>query len=128
MASEKSIYTESFIAGEDLSSSQYHGVKMNGNRTVDVIDAVTDKPVGVLVGDPEDGQEALVMIVGRTPLVLGDTMTAGEYFRFDANGHAIPWDAGTDTTMYAYGQIISGGASGEKGEGVVGVTPARGAQ
>lgn len=128
MANEKTIFTESFIAGEGLTENQYHGVKMNGNRTVDVIDDVTDKPVGVLTNEPDDGEEASVMIVGRVPVVLADTLVAGNYIRFNADGHAIPWDAGTDNTMYAAGFCTIGGASGEVGEMIVGVTPARGDQ
>lgn len=120
MASEKQVYTETFIAGEDLSDYQYHGVKMNGNRTVDVIDADTDVPIGILLNDPDDGEEALVMIVGRSPVVVGEALTAGTLFAFDANGEAEPW-AVTDTDQYPAGKVISGAAAAEKAEVVVGV-------
>ena len=122
MANEKTIFTESFIAGEDLSDYQYHGVKMNGNRTVDVIDATTDMPVGVLTNEPDDGEEASVMIVGRVPIVLGGTIAAGGLVMFDADGHAVAW-AVTDITMYAAGQCTIGGDEGEMGEMIVGVVP-----
>lgn len=125
MANEKTIFTESFIAGEDLRSYQYHGVKLNGNRTVDVIDATTDMPVGVLLDEPNDGEEGLVMIVGRCPVVLEDTITAGELIYFNANGHAIGW-AATDITIYAAGQCTVGGVSGEVGEMIIGVVPEKG--
>lgn len=125
MANEKTIFTESFIAGEDLEEEQYHGVKMNGNRTVDLIDADTDMPVGVLLNEPLDGEEALVMIVGRCPVVFEDTITAGELIYFNSNGHAVGW-AVTDITIYAAGQCTIGGATGEVGEMIIGVVPEKG--
>lgn len=125
MANEKTIYTETFIAGESLATAQYHGVKLNGNRTVDLIDATTDMPVGVLLNEPGDEEEALVMIVGRCPVVLEDTIAAGELIYFNANGHAVGW-AVTDITIYAAGQCTIGGVSGEVGEMIIGVVPEKG--
>jgi len=126
-ASEKSIWTETFTADEALTDYQYHGVRMSDDRKCELMDNVTYKPVGVLLNEPGDEEEALVCVIGRSPVVLGDTMSAGEYVRFDSSGHAIPWDAGTDTTMYSAGMITIGGVSGEVGEMLVGVCPPRGA-
>jgi len=126
MANAKTIYTESFIAGESLADNQYHGVKMNGNHTVDLIDTVTDVPIGVLTNDPGDGEEASVMVLGRVPVVFGDTVAAGGGIRFNGDGHAVPWDPGTDTTAYCAGQCVTGGAVGETGEMIVGVPLVRG--
>ena len=120
MANEKAVYTETFIAGESLTANQYHGVKLNGNRTVDVIDADTDIPVGVLLNDPDDTEEALVMIVGRTPVVVGEAITAGQLVSFDADGHAEPWEV-ADTDNYPAGKCTIGAAATEKGEIIVGV-------
>jgi len=124
VANEKTIFTESFIAGEDLRLYQYHGVKMNGNRTVDVIDAATDMPMGILLDEPNDGEEALVMVVGRCPVVIGEAIAAGGLFSFDANGEAEPWDV-TDTTHFCAGQCTIGGAAGIVGEVIIGVSPLR---
>jgi len=121
VANEKTIFTESFIAGEDLRLNQYHGVKLNGNRTVDVIDAATDMPVGILLDEPNDGEEALVMIVGRCPVVIGEAITAGQRVSFDADGHAEPREVG-DTDNYPAGICTIGGAAGVVGEMIVGVT------
>jgi len=120
VANEKTIFTESFIAGEDLRLMQYHGVKLNGNRTVDVIDADTDIPVGILLDEPNDTEEGLVMIVGRCPVVVGEAIVAGANFCFDADGHAEPWDI-TDTDQRPAGIVTIGAAAGEVGEVIVGV-------
>lgn len=122
MANEKTIYTESFIASGSLAALQYHAVKLSGNRTVVALAAETDIPVGVLLNEPGDTEEALVMIVGRCPVVLEDTIAAGELIYFNEHGHAIGWEA-TDTTVYAVGQCTIGGDSGEVGEMIIGVAP-----
>jgi len=122
VANEKTIFTETFIAGEDLRLYQYHGVKMNGNRTVDRIDADTDIPVGVLLNEPNDTQEALVMIVGRCPVVIGEAITAGMIVSFDGNAEAEP-RALADTDNYPAGTCTIGGAAGVVGEMIVGVAP-----
>ena len=103
MASEKLIYTETFVAGEDLSGNQYYGVEMAADGDVELIDAITDKPVGVLLNEPESGQEAQVLIVGRCPVVTGEIITLPSLVRFGANGKAYMWDPGTDTTAYVAG-------------------------
>lgn len=119
MANEKTIFTETFIAGESLATNQYHGVKLNGNRTVDLIDADTDVPVGILLNEPGDGEEALVMIIGRSPVIVGEAIVAGARFAFDADGHAEPWGVG-DTDQYPAGTVTIGAAAGEVGEVIVG--------
>ena len=122
MANEKTVFTETFIAGEDLREYQYHGVKLNGDRTVDRIDADTDIPVGVLLNEPNDGEEALVMIVGRCPVVIGELITAGMIISFDANGEAEPRQV-ADTDNYPAGTCTIGGAAAVVGEMIVGIAP-----
>jgi len=118
VANEKTIFTESFVAGEDLTDNQYHGVKLNGNRTIDLIDADTDIPAGILLDEPDDAEVGLVMIVGRCPVVVGEAIVAGAYFCFDADGHAEPWDI-TDTDQRPAGIVTVGAAAGEVGEVIV---------
>jgi hypothetical protein len=120
-ATEKAVFTNSFLVAADLSSYQYHGVKLNGtDRTVAVIAAITDIPCGVLLNKPDaSGREAEVMVVGLAPVVLEETLTSGQLISFNANGHAILAEAGTDTTVYPAGQITIGGASGETGEALI---------
>ena len=120
MANEKTIFTESFVAGEDLRLMQYHGVKLNGNRTIDVIDTNTDVPMGILLNEPNDTEEGLVMIVGRCPVVVGEAIVAGAHFCFDGDGHAEPWGVG-DTDQYPAGIVNVGADAGEMGEVIIGV-------
>ena len=128
MPNAKSVYTESFIANEDLSDYQYHGMDMVSSRTVERHDGVTDIPCGVLQNDPESGQEAQVMVVGRTPVILGEDISSlPQLMRFDANGHAVAFDVDVDVTAYCAGQFLQTGSSGETVEAMVnGLNPFRG--
>lgn len=125
-ANEKTVWTESFVADEDLSDYQYYGVALSDDRKVDLVDADTDKPVGVLLNDPEDEEEALVCVMGRTPVKLGETIAAGAQIRFDSNGKAMNWDPGTDTTAYCCGMCTIGGDENEVGEALIWPANARG--
>lgn len=118
-ANEKSIWTETFIAGGNLSAKQYYGVKLSGDRTAVIFAANTDVPVGVLLNAPASGEEALVCVVGRCPVVLSDTLVAGEPIYFHSDGTAKKWTPGTDITKYCAGYITKGGASGEKDEALI---------
>lgn len=125
-ATERSIFTNSFIAGEDLSDYQYYGVELTADRTVGLVDATTDKPVGVLLNDPESGEEALVCVIGQSPIKLGETIAAGAQIRFHSDGKAYNWDPGTDTTTYCAGMCTIGGDADEVGEAIILPATARG--
>lgn len=126
-SNEKAIFTLSLEAGEDLSSSQYLGVTMSDDRKVDAHDATTDIPIGILLNEPESGQQALVMVVGQCPIIAGESITAGKLIRLGANARAYVFDVDTDVTTYAMGQCTKGAASGEKIDAVVNCcTPTRG--
>ena len=127
-ANEKPIYTESFIAAEDLSDYQYYGVTLTTTDfNVDLHDADTDIPSGILMNDPESGEEALVCVVGRVPIVAGETIAAHDLVRIDSNGKAMKFEVDVDTTAYCIGQCIKGADSGEKILAMVNaITPFRG--
>lgn len=125
-ANEKSIWTESFVAGEDLSDEQYYGVALSDDREVDLVDADSDKPVGILLNDPESGQEALVCVMGRSPIKLGETIAAGAQIRIGDDGKAYNWEAGTDTSAYVCGMCTLGGDEDEVGEALIWPANARG--
>ncbi len=128
MANIKLTHTESFIAGADLSDYQYHGMKMSANRTCTIFAAETDVPVGVLQNTPESGEEAEVLVIGRSPVVLGGTVAAGNPIYFDGSGHAIASVAGTDTTKYVAGICTIGGDATHVGEALINcAAPGRGA-
>jgi hypothetical protein len=128
MANEKLVYTESFEAGEDLSDYQYHGMTMKSTRVVERFDGTTDIPAGVLMNDPESGEEAQLMVIGRSPVVLAENVTSlPQLMRFDADGHAVNFDVDTDVTTYCAGQFLETGSSGEKVEAMICcITPFRG--
>lgn len=127
MANVKLIHTESFVADEDLSENQYHGVTMSDDRKVDLQDADTDVPAGILQNDPENEEEALVLVIGRTPIVAGETIAAGNQIRIDSSGHAMVFGIDTDTTSYCCGFCTIGADVGEMIEAIVNcATPFKG--
>lgn len=113
-ANEFAVYQESFEAGEGLTANQYHGVKMSANREINLCDANTDIPVGILTNAPASGEAGRVHTLGRAIIIAGETLTAGMLVRINSDGHAMQWEAGTDTDMYCIGQCIVGGAITEK--------------
>jgi hypothetical protein len=91
---ECKVFSDSMLAGGDLSEKQFRFVKISAARTV-VIGASTvgtlgDPCYGVLQNNPESGEMAEVMVIGISKCVAGDTITAGAYVKCDANGAAIP--------------------------------------
>lgn len=115
MAYEISAYAVkvTLVAGADLSSSQYKFVKLNSSGEAVAIAAATDLPIGVLQNAPTSGQEAEVLVVGGSKLVLGGTVAAAGVVSPNATGAGVAIVHGTDTTKFAVGQAITGGASGE---------------
>jgi len=114
MAFEDEVYDMSFIAGEALTSSQYHFVYLTADNTVKTCShATTQKPVGVLQNAPASGGVARVRIMGVTRVIIGvGTFAFGDYVGSDASGHGIA----EDTDKYNYsGVAIMGGAAAEKG-------------
>lgn len=125
---EKLIWTETYTASESLITNQYYGVHLDGDRSVDLQDAVTEKPAGVLLNKPASGQDAEVLLVGRCPLVVGEAIAAGALIRIGADGKGYNWDPGTDTTTYIIGRCSTGADSdGEYCQADINaVNPARG--
>ena len=102
-----------FTASADLSSKQYHFVKMSGNNTVTVCAAITDVPVGVLQNNPASGGVAEVALLGVTKVVADGTLAAGNLIGTSADGQADAIAAGTDTTVYLMGVAVSAASAGE---------------
>jgi len=115
MAYEFSNYSVkvTLVAGADLSAKQYNFVKLNSSGEAVVVAAATDLPIGILQNAPTSGQEAEVLIAGGSKLVLGGTVAAAGVVSTSAAGAGVAIVHGTDTTKYALGQAITGGASGE---------------
>jgi hypothetical protein len=104
MANVTSLFSQTFKAYGDLSSYQYHFVKMRGDNTVDICAATTDKPIGILQNTPsEAGRGAEVMLAGMSKIVAAETIAAGNSLGTDASGHAGIVTAATDKTQYIAG-------------------------
>lgn len=101
------------VAGANLSAKQYNFVKLNASGQAVAVAANTDLPIGILQNAPESGQEAEVLISGGSKLVLGGTVAAAAVVGTSAAGAGVAIAHGTDTTKFAIGQAITGGASGE---------------
>lgn len=84
--------TESFLAGADLSTHQYHIVKLAAGPVVTVSGA-GERSIGVLLNAPESGQVAKVMAAGGRCLVeaCGGSVAiaAGDPLKADADGMAV---------------------------------------
>lgn len=85
----------SFTAGADLSSKQYHLVKLNASGQI-VLAEAGDKAIGVLVDNPGSGETGTVAVAGITKVVAGAAVAAGAYLSSDANAQAI---TATDTNV-----------------------------
>lgn len=115
MAVEIPGFSSSFKAGEDLSSKQYHFVKLNSSNEVVACAAATDNPCGILQNSPASGQEALVMHMGISKVVADAALTVGTFVGTSADGQADAKVHGTDTTEYIVGQVTVGtNNAGEK--------------
>lgn len=102
-------------AGEDMSSKQFHLVKLNG-ANVDLCDAITDIPIGVVQNAPASGEMAEVVVIGATKVEVGADLAAGAAFGCAADAQAVA----AVTTMYVVGQLLSDpGAAGEIASAVV---------
>jgi hypothetical protein len=115
MAYEISNYSVkvTLVAGADLSALQYTFVKLNSSGQAIAVAAATDLPIGILQNAPTSGQEAEVLVAGGSKLVLGGTVAAAAVVGTSSAGAGVAIVHGTDTTKYALGQAVTGGASGE---------------
>lgn len=103
-------------AYDDLSSSQWLFVKMNGNDTADLCGAATDIVMGILQDEGSTGQGITVRTVGHSKVYLGGVVAAGDLVGTDSAGKAVKITAGTSTTAYVAGRCVVGGNTGEVGE------------
>ena len=100
-------------AAADLSSKQYHFVKLASATTVNVCTAITDIPIGILQNDPTSGQAAEICIFGISKVVADGTLAAGNTVGTSADSQCDAIVAGTDTTVYVMGQAFTAASAGE---------------
>lgn len=116
MAYEISNYSVkvTLVAGADLSAAQYKFVKLNSSGQAVVCSSATDIPIGVLQNDPASGAEAEVLVIGGTKIIAGAAIGEGAQVGTSTAGKAVALTAGTDTTKYVAGALLTeSGADGE---------------
>jgi hypothetical protein len=102
-----------FTASTDLSTKQFHFVKMSGNKQVTVCAAITDKPIGILQNNPAAGEAAVVAIRGTSKVVADGTLAFGDVIGTSADGQADAIVNGVDVTVFVAGQAIEAAAAGD---------------
>lgn len=103
-----------FKSKSDNSAKQYHLVELTAANEVDVINAATDKPIGVLQNKPKAGEDAEVMVVGLSKVNSDAALSVGDLIGPAADGQAAAKTPGTDTTNYVLGIVVE--ASGAAAE------------
>ena len=113
MAYEISNYSVkvTLVAAADLSALQYTFVKLDSAGKAAACSGATDIPVGVLQNAPIAGQEAEVLVVGGTKIVAGAAIGEGALVGTSAAGKAVALVAGTDTTKYVVGTLLTESAA-----------------
>tara|TARA_R110002012_G_scaffold281204_1_gene470207 strand:+ start:1312 stop:1698 length:387 start_codon:yes stop_codon:yes gene_type:complete len=115
-----------FTASADLSAKQYYYVKMSGDNTVTVCAAITDKPIGVLQNKPASGEQAIVRCFGVSKVSADATLAAGDIIGTSADGQAQPITVGSEATVHASGQALTGGAADTLQSALITISNARG--
>lgn len=76
--------------------------------------ASTEELVGVFQHTTSAaGDEVRVMLDGITRVVLGGTVTRGNYITSDANGKAVAAAPGAGVNAYVIGQALASGVAGD---------------
>ena len=113
MAYEISNYSVkvTLVAAADLLSKQYTFVKLDSSGQAVAASGATDIPIGVLQNAPTSGQEAEVLVVGGTKIVAGAAIGEGALIGTGSTGKAVALVAGTDTTKYVVGTLLTESAA-----------------
>lgn len=85
-------YDESYKAGADLSAKQFFAVELTAADTVGLVNAATDRVLGLLQNKPQAGQAAEVRILGISKAVSDGSVTAiavGDYVGPNAAGKMV---------------------------------------
>ena len=80
--------TMTLTAAADLSTHQYKFVEVTAANTVNLVNAVTDRPIGVLLNKPGSGQAATVLLAGVTQVIASGAIAAGRSVGTSAAGLA----------------------------------------
>jgi len=113
MAVQESRDTRTFIAGEDLSSSQFKFVTLEADGQVDLADADAENCIGVLINDPASGSEATVVVSGKTMVTAGGAITAGDAVVTDTSGDAVELTTSSSATAITMGYALEDAVDGQ---------------
>jgi hypothetical protein len=108
-----SINLGTLTAAADLSSKQYHFVKLASATTVNVCSATTDRAIGILQNNPESGEQAVVQIFGISKVVADGTIAFNNVIGTSADSQADAIVPGTDTSVTTLGVAIQAASAGE---------------
>lgn len=109
MATEHSIYSETFKAEADLSAKQYFGVKF-GSAAPGIVLASSagERIVGILQEGTANGDYGAVAMMGFTKAKIGGNVTWGAPLQVDADGMLIAAATGDFVVGYAFGAGADG--------------------
>lgn len=103
---------QAFAAGADLTTHQYKLVKFDATNNSVILCGNAEKPMGVLMNNPNTGEIAEVAVQGGAKVKIGSTMsTLGGSIASAANGVARAavageWAIGTQQDAGVSGDII----------------------
>lgn len=95
----------SWPAAADLSAKQFLFLELASGE-VNVCNAATDVPIGVLQNKPTAGQMAEVVVLGSTKIVASAAVVEGVLIGTADDGEADTKVPGTDTTEYVCGRAL----------------------
>lgn len=77
-------------ADSDLSNSQYLFVEISGENLVDVASDTSEIAIGVLQNDPNEGEEAEIMVSGVSKVYTSDdNISAGDPVTWNDDGEVV---------------------------------------
>jgi len=101
-------------AAADLSSKQYHFVKLASATTVNVCTATTDRAIGILQNNPDTaGDQCIVTIFGISKVVADGTIAFNNVIGTSADSQADAIVPGTDTSVVTLGIAIQAASASE---------------
>ena len=115
-------------ANADLSSKQYYFVELDSDGKVGACNAAIDIPIGVLQNAPDaSGKAATVLVMGISKVNADAAINEGVLIGPAADGQAGGKVAGSNTTEYICGQMITAtSGAGEIGTAAINcANPAR---
>ena len=120
MAIDHSGLDVSYIAGEDLSSHQFHFVHLENDTQVTLMDNATEFPIGILQNTPASGEAAVVRVTGTSYLKMNGAVAVGAKVKHEyLSGSDCGKGQSTDITKDFYRGICIMAAGAEDDIGAV---------